>query len=48
VTVDRYLTYRSWVEHEIDVLQAAGCLLPGGERFVEGMRRAIKGWTDDW
>ena len=46
-TVDRYLTYRSWVEDEIDVMQAAGCLLPG-ERFVAGMRGAVNGWHDDW
>ena len=47
-TVDRYLTYRSWVEDEIDVMQAAGSLLPAGERFVEGMRGAVNGWHDDW
>jgi uncharacterized protein len=47
-TVDRYLTYRSWVEDEIDVMQTAGCLLPAGERFVEGMRGAVNGWADDW
>jgi uncharacterized protein len=47
-TVDRYLTYRSWVEDEIDVMQAAGSLLPAGERFVEGMRGAVNGWHDNW
>ena len=47
-TVDRYLTYRSWVEDEIDVMQAAGSLSPAGERFVEGMRGAVNGWHDDW
>jgi hypothetical protein len=46
--VDRYLTYRSWVEDEIDVMQAAGCLLPAGERFVAGMRGTVNGWHDDW
>ncbi len=47
-TVDRYLTYRSWVEDEIGVMQAAGSLLPAGERFVEGMRGTVNGWRDDW
>jgi uncharacterized protein len=47
-TVDRYRTYRSWVEDEIEVMQTAGCLLPAGERFVEGMRGAVNRWADDW
>jgi uncharacterized protein len=46
--LDRYRTYRSWVEDEIGVMQTAGCLLPAGERFVEGMRAAVNGWADDW
>lgn len=47
-TVDRYQTYRSWVEDGIEVMQAAGCLRPAGHRFVAGMRSAIHGWADDW
>jgi len=47
-TVDRYGTYRSWVERAIGVLQTAGCLLPAGERFVAGMRGTVKEWADDW
>jgi uncharacterized protein len=47
-TVDRYRGYRSWVEDAIDTMLNAGSLLPAGERFVEGMRTAIKGWADDW
>lgn len=47
-TVNRYRSYRSWVEDAIDTMLAAGVLLPAGERFVEGMRGTAKGWADDW
>ena len=47
-TMDRYCTYRSWVEDGIEVMHTAGCLLPAGERFVAGMRGAVSGWVDDW
>ena len=47
-TIDRYCTYRSWVEDGIEVMHTAGCLLPAGERFVAGMRGAVSGWVDDW
>jgi uncharacterized protein len=46
--LDRYRTYRSWIEDAIDTMLNAGILLPAGERFVEGMRATVKGWTDDW
>jgi uncharacterized protein len=46
--VDRYRTYRSWVEDAIAALLTADCLLPAGERFVEGMDAAVRGWADDW
>jgi uncharacterized protein len=46
--LDRYRTYRSWVEDAIDSVLTAGSLLPAGERFVAGMRATVKGWTDDW
>lgn len=45
---DRYHTYRSWVDNAIETMLTAGSLLPAGERFVEGMRTKVKGWTDDW
>ncbi len=44
----RYQGYRGWVEDAIDTLLGAGSLRPAGERFVEGMRATVKGWTDDW
>jgi uncharacterized protein len=47
-TVDRYRTYRSWVEDAIDAMLTSGCLSPVGERFVEGMRATVKGWPDGW
>jgi uncharacterized protein len=46
-TMDRYRTYRSWVEDAIAAMLAAGCLQPAGERFVEGMHATVKGWADD-
>jgi uncharacterized protein len=30
---DRCRTYRSWVVYAIDMILAAGCLLPAGERL---------------
>jgi uncharacterized protein len=45
--LDRYRTYRSWVEDAIETLLHAGSLLPAGERFVEGMRDTVRGWADD-
>jgi uncharacterized protein len=47
-TVDRYRIYRSWVEDGIAAMLTADCLLPAGERFVEGMHATVKGWDDDW
>jgi uncharacterized protein len=47
-TVDRYRRYRSWVEDAIAAMLTAGCLLPTGERFVEGMHATVKAWADDW
>ena len=47
LTMDRYRTYRSWVEDAIATMLTAGCLRPAGVRFVEGMHATVKGWTDD-
>jgi uncharacterized protein len=47
-TVDRYRLYRSWVGDAIDLMLAAGCLSPAGERFAEGMLGTVRGWADDW
>jgi uncharacterized protein len=46
-TVDRYRMYRSWVGDAIDLMLSAGCLLPTGERFAEGMLDTVRGWADD-
>ncbi len=45
--IDRYRTYRSWVEDGIATILTARCLLPAGERFVAGMHATVKGWVDD-
>lgn len=39
--------YRSWVEDAIEVLLAAGSLLPDGHRFVKGMQMTAEVWADD-
>ena len=42
-----FLMYRSWVERAIEDLLGAGTLTPQGERFVNGMRWTVEGWSDD-
>jgi len=42
-----FLMYRSWVEQAINVLQNAGTLTLGGQRFVNGMRSTVEAWADD-
>jgi uncharacterized protein len=43
----RFLMYRSWVEQAIELLLAAGTLMPVGQRFVNGMRATVEAWADD-
>lgn len=43
----RFLMYRSWVGEGIETLMNVRTLLPGGERFVTGMRATIEAWASD-